>query len=50
MVDSIVLAVDEIALAVNVIAIIGLAAIFFMARRASESCDEKLSRGRKRRV
>jgi hypothetical protein len=40
MVDSIVLAVDEIAIAVNVIAIIGLAAIFFMARRASQSCDE----------
>jgi hypothetical protein len=39
-----------IVLANDVIAIVGLAAIFFMAWRASESCDGKLSRGRKRRV
>ena len=32
----------------DVIAIIGLAAIFFMAWGSSESCDGKLSRGRKR--
>jgi hypothetical protein len=37
-----------IVLANDVIAIVGLAAIFFMAWRASESCDGKLSR--KRRV